>query len=170
MGYRPSDEKVIYRERIPLGRSHRLLLSFLIMASAAFFIIFTLANIPLGMLVAAFVLLVLLIVYRSFQKAMLILTKDELLIRSLLPPLRIRVEEISSIEVRDKLVLPEPYQGHIRVGGVFYRSWPDLKILKYRKNGYLYIGKQNGESIILTPKHPNRLEDLLKKLKQSYSG
>lgn len=151
---------VIYQETIPLGRTYHLVMFGIIIVLLALIVIFIATAIYPGIIATVPTLIFIIWLYAKFQKIELSVTVDEFIVRFWLKTLRISISDIASVEVKDPSLLPPPYRGHVKVSWG-YSAWKDLKVIIFYRGSGIHIRKKNGELVIITPKKPKKVCEIL---------
>lgn len=152
---------ILYRETIPFGKLYHGLMLGEILLLAAGLIIFWLNG--LGAAAIAFGATILFVgwAFLGCRKTDIAVTQGYFEVRYWFMRLTISLKEILSVKVRDKIVLPHPYQGHIKVGYGGH-SLPGLKVVVCRMGlPVLEMNTQDGNTVIVTPLHADKLAQVL---------
>lgn len=153
--------EVLYREDTPLGVVYHIIMVTIIVALAAGTLVFALTGVYTAALPTALPLVFVVWLYATFRKVTLKVTAERLTVRFWSKTLRVWIEEIESVEIKDSVVLPKPYRDHVTIFWG-YCAWSDLKVALFRRHSRAVdIRKKGGELVIVTPKDPEKLHDLL---------
>ncbi len=142
---------VPYRETVRFGAVYHTLMLGTLAVLAAALTVFLATKVYVGAIAVAAVLPFQLWVCLGCRKFDLLVTDEEFVARHWFLRLRLRLSDIASVQVRDRLELPEPYRGHIKVGPG-YHGWKDLKVLVCRGGASVVeIRRKDGLLFIIAP-------------------
>lgn len=152
---------ILYRETIPYGVVYHTIMLAMILVLFALLLIFAATKLYAGVIALSVTLPFIIWVYIGCRKTELIVTTEEFRINYWLTKVKVRVSDMASVQVEERLVLPPPYQGHIKVG-YGWHSWPDLKVMVCRKGlQVLEMRKKNGVTVIVTPLNADKVAGML---------
>lgn len=156
-----SNQTDLYRETIPFGKVYHGVMGGVILLLVAGLIVFGITGLYAGVIALALTLPFVGWVYVGCRKTDLVVTRECFEVRYWFAKLIIPVNNIASVRVRDEIVLPPSYQGHIKVG-YGWHSWRDLKVMVCRRGlPVVEMNTQDGVTVIVTPLRANKLVELL---------
>jgi hypothetical protein len=154
-------EAVFYRETIPFGKVYHGVMGALMCLLAPGLVVFWLAELYAGVIALGVTVPFVGWAYVGCRKTEMVVTHECFGVRYWFAELTVPLKNILSVRVRDKIVLPPSYQGHIKVG-YGWHSWRDLKVMVCRTGlPVLEMNTRDGVTVIVTPLHADRLAQVL---------
>ena len=156
-----SNQNEVYQETIPFGKVYHSIMGGLLFLLFAILIAFSITGLFAGMIALLVAIPFVIWVFIGCRKTDLFITNDRFEVRYWFMKLSIPVSNIASVFIRDEIVLPLSYQGHIKVG-YGWHSWKYLKVIVCR-NGLLVveIKTKEGVTVIVTPLHADKIVEIL---------
>ncbi len=156
-----SDACQVYVETIPAGRVyHGVMCAVLILLAVAGGVLAG-AGLWAGGIACWVTLALVGWAYLGCRRTVLTVTQAAFDVRYWLAGQHVPLDDIASVQVRDQIVLPPAYAGHVKAG-YGWHSWPDLKVMVCRKGlPVVEIVTRDGVTVIVTPLDAAKLAQAL---------
>jgi len=156
-------QDMLYHETIFFGKVYHGLMWAVILLLAAGLVVFLVTAVYAGAIACGLLLPFIAWTYVGCRKVDLHVTPERFEVRYWFRKLSVRLADITWVEVQDRLTLPRPQQGHIKVF-FGWESCGGLEVMAWRRGTpAVEIRKTDGVTILITPLDANKLAEAIRR-------